>query len=575
MSPSVRFSIVVPTYNTDLKLLDQTIQSVIAQTFRDWELCICDDASPKAETVTRLRYWADKEPRIKLLCATENAGIAGASNQAAQLATGDYMVLLDHDDLLTPDALSVMNQAILDTGADMLYSDEDKLNEHGLYIDPAYKPDYSPETLLSSNYICHLLVFKRQLFEQVGGFHAGFDGAQDYDLILRLVEQAQHIHHVPKILYHWRIIPGSTAESLGEKPYAWEAGKRALEAMVARRGYNATVHLGPLAGSYRVQFAIKGNPLVSILIPFRDRPDLLDQCLSSLTELTTYQNWEVLGINNGSIEPETLQLMKSWRERDSRIRFIDDPAPFNYPRLNNDAAKQAQGEYIVLMNNDIKIIEPTWLECLLEYAQQPDIGAVGAKLLYYTNTVQHAGVIIGLNGLAGHCFRNIMPHSGGYLFRAVVVNNMSAVTAALLMVHKDKYREVDGMDAENLPMDFNDVDFCLRLLEKGYRNVLMPFSRAFHYEGQSIGDRKIAKSKDLKSAEGQWMRQRHAAMYEHGDPCYNINLGLDGRGFEPKTVDGRLVFKTKLGKQRRLLVYFKKPCRFYLSIKTMPVKASH
>lgn len=522
-------SIIMPVYNVESRWLEAAIRSVMGQLYPNWELCIADDGSNRPETLAVLRQLQDSRCKVRFL--DNNLGIAGASNAALALAGGDYVTFLDHDDELSPDALYQVVKAINEQDPDLIYSDEDKLSTEGYYLEPHFKPDYSPDLILSINYICHLCVYRKSLLEKSGAFRTGFEGAQDHDLLLRALDHTDRIYHIPRILYHWRMIPGSTAAQFDSKHYAWEAGRRAVEDTLNRRSIKAAVGLGQYPGSYRVKRAIHDQPLISILIPFRDHPDLLSQCLDSILEKTTYSNFELLGISNNSMEPETFTAMARYTARDRRIRFLRHDIPFNYAAINNFAASQAQGAHFLLLNNDITIITPDWLEALLEHSQRAEIGAVGAKLYYPDGTVQHGGVIVGIGGIAGHSHKHAPYDDPGYFSRPHLIQNLSAVTAACLMVKKSLYAQIGGMDEQNLAVAFNDVDFCLRLREKGYLNIFTPYCELYHHESKTRGYEDTPKKKQRFAKEIAYMRKRHAAILRDGDPYYNINLPLDREDF--------------------------------------------
>jgi glycosyltransferase involved in cell wall biosynthesis len=525
-------SILVPVYNVDRVWLEKAIQSVLDQVYDKWELCLADDASTKPHVREVLEAYAARDPRIKAIFPEENQGIAGASNSAASLATGEYLGFLDHDDELSPDALFEMARLINDhPDAGLIYSDEDKMDMEGNRIEPFFKPDYSPDLLLSQNYFCHFTVIQKTLFEEVGGFRDGLNGSQDHDLVLRVLEKTDRVYHIPSILYHWRKIPGSTAAVYDSKSYAWEAGRKAIQDTLYNRNIDATVFLGKFQGSYRVKRRLGDTPLVSIIIPFRDRPDLLEICLTSVLEKTSYPFLELLCVNNDSREPQTRELIKRIGGMDSRIRFIDDPRPFNYSAINNRAVRQAGGEHVVLMNSDIQVIQSDWIESLLEHSLRPEVGAVGAKLLYPNHTIQHAGIVIGIYGNAGHPHKFFPKDDNGYYARPHVIHNVSAVTGALLMVKKSLYLEVGGLDAENLGIAYNDVDFCLKLREKGYLNVFTPYCEAIHHESASRGYEDTDPKKERFETEKRFFQSKWKEVLDAGDPYYNVNLSLESEDF--------------------------------------------
>jgi len=523
-------SIIMPVYNVSPEWLDKAIISVESQWYENWELCIADDKSTNKETLDYLK--SINNPKIKITFLEKNLNISGASNAALSLAKGEYIALLDNDDELTPDALYEMVKVINQTDADFIYSDEDFISTEGVCSNPHYKPDFSPDLLLSHNYITHFSCFKKVLLEKVGYFNSQFDGSQDYDLFLRLTEQTNNIEHIQKVLYHWRTIEGSTSADSEAKPEAIERSKRVLEAAMHRRGIDATIEYGNLNHFFRVKYTIKNNPLVSIIIPFKDKPELLDMSINSILEKSTYQNYEIIGISNNSEEQETFDMMDRLERKDTRVSFYEYNIEFNYADINNYAVNTyAKGEHILLLNNDIEVIEPTWLEAMLEHSQRDEIGCVGAKLYYPNDTIQHAGVIIGLGGYAGHSHKMYPRDNPGYFNRLNAIQNLSAVTAACLMIKKRIYQEVEGMDEVNFKVAYNDVDFCLRVLEKGYINLFTPYAQMYHHESISRGyettPEKIARFQTEKEA----LSQRHKHILTQGDPYYNPNLTQDKEDF--------------------------------------------
>jgi len=489
-----------------------------------------DDHSDHPQTLETLRKYSDERVRIRRL--DRNCGIVGASNAALGMAQGEFVALMDHDDELTPDALFEVWQALEREKADLVYSDEDKLDEAERFCEPHFKSDYAPDTLLSQNYISHLCVIRTQLIEQVGGFSAETDGAQDHDLYLKIVESTDRIVHVPKVLYHWRKVPGSTASVFEEKSYAQEAGKRAVQSAVERRKMDATVSDGTQPGTFRVEQSIEGDPLVSIVIPFKDKPELLNLCLGSILKYGSYPNFEIIGVSNNSVESATQKAMDHWTDADSRIRFVSHDVPFNFSEINNFAVREyAKGTHVLLLNNDIEFLGDGWLESLLQYSQRKDVGAVGGRLYYPDGRLQHAGIILGIGGVAGHSHKYFDRRDPGYFARPHIVQNMSAVTGACLMVKRDLYLEVGGLDEENLRVAFNDVDFCLRLREKGLLNVYTPYCEAWHHESISRGHEDTPEKKGRFQQEVLYMMDRHREALERGDPYYNPNLTLEHENF--------------------------------------------
>ncbi len=524
-----RFSIVMPVYNTDREWLDAAVQSVVSQYYDNWQLCIVDDRSSKTETLEYLAALDD--PRIVCHRLEENQGIARATNAALALVDGDYIGLLDHDDVLTRDALLEMALSLQDDDVELVYSDEDKLDIEGNCHGPVYKPDFSPEYLSSNNYFCHFTVVSKALMDKVGGLRYGYDGAQDFDLVLRLSEQAKRVHHIPKVLYHWRMIPSSTAADASAKPYTWEAGRRALTDSMERRGIAGRIDLGPFPNTYHLRRDLTGEPLVSIIVPFRDEPRLLRSCVDSILTLSTYRNFELLLVNNQSQQRETLALLDKLTARDGRIRRIDYDQPFNYSALHNYVVEQAQGEMLLMLNNDTEVITPDWIECLVEHAQRPEVAVVGCRLLYPDDTLQHAGVIVGIGSFAGHAHHLVRADHPGYMARPHLLQNVSAVTFACAMVRKDVYRELDGLNERELAVAYNDVDFCLRARERGYLVVFTPHAELYHHESKSRGGEDSDDKRQRFAQETAYMHRRHRQVVESGDPYYNVNFPGDGNSY--------------------------------------------
>ena len=527
-----RFSIIVPVYNIENKWLEATIDSVCSQEYDDWQLCLINDGSTKAHVKQTLDRYADNDPRIIAHHHDENLGIAQSSNSGLAIADGEFVVLLDHDDLLESDALLELAFTVEQyPDVDLIYSDEDKIDAEGNYTHPFFKPGFSPSLLLCQNYIGHLVACSRDLLHEIGGFRSGFDGAQDYDLVLRVAHAAQRVVHIPKVLYHWRQLPGSTALFYGEKDYAWSAGQAALQDHLNTRYPGAKAEKGRLPGTYRVDYKIADRPSISVIIPFRDQPEMLDRCLSALFEQTDLRPLEVIGIDNRS-EPSVVRDTKQrWLTNQPGLQFIDYADEFNFSAICNFGVEAARGEYLVLLNNDVEIISPNWIESLLGLAQDPDNGAVGAMLRYPDRSIQHAGIVTGIGGYAGHPFKGFDHNQIGYFGRLEVDSNVSAVTAALLMVSRKKYLEVGGLDQENFGIALNDVDFCLKLMQAGYRNAITAKCQAIHHESASRGydrdpDRRARLDKEVALFQQKW-----AMVLEQGDPYYNPNLTLESEDY--------------------------------------------
>lgn len=525
-----KISIVMPVYNVERRWLEKALDSVLAQLYENWELCIADDASTEPHIRKTLEAYENKDPRIRVAYLSENRGISLASNEALALATGEFVALLDNDDELTENALyenvRLLNQYPY---ADMIYSDEDKLDMDGKRCEPHFKPDWSPEMYLCHNYTCHFGVYRKSLIDEIGGFRKGYEGSQDYDLVLRFIEKTENIYHIPKVLYHWRMIPGSAADSTDAKRYAYVAGKQAVEDYVRRNGIDGVVEDGLFLGSYRVRYRLRGTPEVSIIIPFRDKASVLETCVDSILRKTTYPRYRILLVDNGSREEETIQYLKGL-EPQPAIQVLKYDRPFNYSAINNYAASQTDSEYVLFLNNDTEVISKDWIEVMLEHAQREEVGGVGALLYYPDDTVQHAGVILGLGGIAGHSHSRVSRESFGYFGRMKVVHNLSAVTAACMMTRRSLFEEVGGFD-ESVTHAFNDVDLCLKIREKGYRIVYTPYAELYHHESLSRGYEDTPEKQARFQREIDYIYARWKTVLEAGDPYYNPNLTLKNSGW--------------------------------------------
>lgn len=518
-------SILMPTYNTPVRYLREAIESVTAQLYGNWELCIADDCSTEPVVRRVLHGYAVKDARIRVSYRETNGHISEASNTALSMARGEYVLLMDHDDLLSANCLAEVSRAIRrHPEADLIYSDEDKVHDNGHHEAAHFKPDWAPDHLLSRNYLGHVVVLRRELTERVGGFRTGFEGSQDYDLLLRITEASRNIVHIPKVLYHWRIHSLSAAQGEEVKPYAYIAAKRALAEALQRRGLQGEVkYLSGLRG-YRIDYAIRKPGKVSIIIPTKDQAVLLQNTIDSILQKTDYKDYEIIILNNNSKTPELERLLERYtREYPERIRATAAHFPFNFSKLMNLGRKLSTGEYLLLLNNDVEVIHADWLGTMVSYAQQERIGAVGVRLLYPDDTIQHAGVIIGLGGIAGHSFVGSYREDPGYFNYIQSVNNYSAVTAACLMVRADAWDRVGGMN-EQFEVEYNDVDFCLRLQEAGYNNVYLPQVELYHYESATRGHPHQSRaSYERHLSEMEKFSKRWQALIDH-DPCYNPNL---------------------------------------------------
>lgn len=480
-------SVIVPVYNVASIYLEECIESVLNQTYDNFELVLVDDCSTNKETIATLEKYKNHE-KVNIIFREKNGHISESTNTGIEAANGEFISLLDNDDVLDINALYYTVLALNENKKlDMLYSDEDKIYFNGQFYFPHFKPDYSPDTLLSSNYICHFTTLRKSIVEKIGGFRSEYNGSQDYDLFLRFTEVTTNICHIPKILYHWRMIPSSTATSGDSKNYAYIAGQRALEDALKRRKIDGKVKLIGTPQMYEIEYLYKKEPKITIIIPTKDRANMLDKCLNSIYSKTKYKNFEIIVVSNNSKEKKTFNLLEKYKNEHKNFSYMTLDCQFNYSYLNNEAVKKAHGEYIVLLNNDIEIISGDWLSKMVGYAMQKHIGCVGIKLLYPTLTIQHAGVVLGGGGIAAHAFIGTGDDNFGYFGRLVSVYDYGAVTAACLMVKKSKFNEVNGLD-ENLKVAYNDVDFNMKLLEKGYYNVLLPFVKAIHYESVSRGN---------------------------------------------------------------------------------------
>ena len=526
-----KFSVLVPLYNTPLNFLDEMIESVIKQTYGNWELCLADgsDEAHIQEVYQEVKKYQKKDARIKYKKLESNEGISGNTNEALKMATGDFIALFDHDDLLTEDALYNFAKAILDNkDVDCIYSDEDKIDsDTGKLFDPHFKPDYNIDMLCSVNYICHLFAVRKELTDKYGGFRKEYDGSQDHDFILRMTEKSRNTVHIPKILYHWRSHANSTSENPESKMYAFESGKRAILGHYERIWPELKIDRienGISLGIYHTIWHFDEYPLISVIIPNMDHTEDLDKAIRSMNEKGTWPNLEFIVVENNSQKKETFEYYEKIQKEYSNVKVVKYTGKFNYSKINNFGVKYAQGEYYLLMNNDIELIAPDSVKEMMGYCQREDVGIVGARLLYEDDTIQHAGVIVGI-GVADHIFKNQISEVGTYFNRAMIAQDYSAVTAAVLLVKKSLFDELHGLD-ESFEVAFNDIDFCLRAREKNKLVVYNPYACFHHYESKTRGkDQNLEKNNRYMSEVNRFM-SRWDKYYKHCDPFYNPNLSL-------------------------------------------------
>ncbi|MGL9913711.1 glycosyl transferase, group 2 family protein [Enterococcus sp. DIV0784] len=524
-----KISIAMPVYNVEEKWLRLCIDSILNQVYTNWELCMADDASTDPNVKKILTEYQQLDERIRVVFREQNGHISEATNSALAIATGEFVALLDNDDELAINAfyevVKVLNE---NPELDLIYSDEDKIDMDGNRSDPAFKPDWSPDLLLGTNYISHLGVYRRSILEEIGGFRKGYEGSQDYDLVLRFTEKTtkERITHIPKVLYYWRMLPTSTAVDQGSKGYAFEAGLRAVQDALVRRGINGHATHGAANGLYDVYYDIESEKLVSIIIPTKNGYKDVQRCVSSIIEKTTYQNYEIIMADNGSTDPKMHELYAEFEQQLPGRFFVKSiDIPFNFSTINNRAAKKAHGEYLLFLNNDTEVITENWLTLMVSFAQQERIGCVGAKLLYPNNTVQHAGVILGLGGVAGHGHYGY-PHGDlGYFGRLAINVNYSAVTAACLLMKKADFDAVGGFE-EAFTVAFNDVDLCLKVQALGRDNVWLHEAELYHFESQTRGYDDKGKKKKRFEQEKVMMEEKWGPLIEN-DPFYNPNLTRD------------------------------------------------
>jgi GT2 family glycosyltransferase len=524
-------SILVPVYNTEPGELTATLESVLGQSYRHWELCLADDFSSRSEVREILDRFAAKDDRIKVAYQQQRGGISRTCNAAWQMATGEYLCFLDHDDALAPHALAYVCEALnQNPTAEVLYSDEDKIDVQGKRFDPFFKPDWSPDLLLSENYLCHLLVLRRDLAEKIGPLNPALDGSQDYDLILRATQQASHVAHIPKVLYHWRAGAASTASTIENKQYSLDAARKALEQYCDRLANCAGVEPGGIAGRWRVRYPIPEGTRVSIIIASGGKVDVLQANLNSVFGKTTYLEYEVVIIDNS--KTNTIEkAVRDFQAAHPNLRYIDwRNKPFNYSAINNAAARQCTSPVLLFLNDDTSVIAPDWLQAMLELALRPEVGAVGGKLLYPNGAIQHAGVVMGIFDNCGHAFKSMDGSIGHYFDFPDVVRNVSAVTGACLMTRSNVFWQADGFDETQFAVAFNDIDLCLKIGTFGYRILYTPHALLYHHESFS----KTSKDLTPHPAEVAAMRSKWSEVIAH-DPYYNPNLTRNDEDYSLRT----------------------------------------
>ena len=529
-------SVVMPVYNTAPAILKKAIASVVGQLYPDWELCIADDGSDQPHIREILEEFQTADTRILCRFCDVRGNISAASNAALELATGEFVVFMDHDDELTEHALyRVAEEINRKPETQIIYSDQDRLDKQGQRLDPYFKTDWNPDLMLSHNLICHLSAFRRQLVQDVGGLRIGFEGGQDYDLALRCIEQTaeEQILHIPAVLYHWRQVPNSVSTGSATTAKSHEAGAQAIREHLERQQVAASVEIVTETGSphYRVRYALPDPPLVTVIIPTRDRLDLLHRCTDGLLNDTNYPNLEIMIVDNESSEPATLDYFTSLRQHES-VRIVEYKGTFNYSSINNFAVRQANGEVICLLNNDTEIIHADWLHEMVSHAVRREVGAVGAKLLYPDDTIQHAGVLIGHGGGVGHTFTGTPVEAPVHFGRMDIIQNVSCVTAACLVLRKSVFEEMDGLDENKFAVAYNDVDLCLKIVSAGYRIVWTPYARLYHHESASRGKATTAHDRERDSREQDAFQQRWAKRIS-SDPNLNPNISITHHDYRP------------------------------------------
>ena len=501
------FSFIIPTYNVSRKLLSECLDSLLNQSYDNFEICIADDCSSNEETIDTLKEYIKKDKRIKVTFRKQNGMISKASNTAISMAKGEFIVLVDNDDLVEKDALYYLAKALNDNKElDLIYTDEDKIDFKGKIMEPHFKPDYSPDTFMGVNYICHLTCLRKSIVDELNGFRSEYDGSQDYDLFLRVLDKTDKVYHIDKVLYHWRQTPTSTAGYLGNKSYAYIAGKKALEDTLKRRKIKGEVLENPRVSTYLIKYA-NDNELISIIIPMKDKANITKKCLSSIYEKCTYKNFEIILIDNNSSEQATFDMIKEYEEKYDNFKCIRLECEFNYSYINNKGVEAAKGDYLLFLNNDTEVIDNNFLEEMLGYARQDHVGCVGIKLLYPDRLVQHAGVVLGYGGVAGHIYVARSSEDNGLFGRLAMPYNYTAVTAACLMISKKKFLAAGGFD-EKLKVALNDVDLNLKVLSKGYYNVCLSHIKMFHYESKSRGYEASSEKHNRFLKEQEYMKNK-------------------------------------------------------------------
>lgn len=520
-------SILIPTYKTPKHLLVETIDSVLRQSYGNWELCIADGNSQENYINEMLDEYKQKDSRIKVKYLDENKGIAGNTQECYYMSTGDYIGLFDHDDLLEPNALFENVKAInKDKTIEFLYTDEDKINEKSDYrFDPHFKQDFAIDTFRSYNYICHFSVFRKDLMAKIGGFREGFNGSQDYDIILRATEAAKNIYHIPMILYSWRVHSGSTAGNPLNKMYCYDSAKKAINDELSRNGIKGEAVDGKFIGSYEINYEIIGDPKVSIIIPSKDNSKKLDATLKSILNKTSYNNYEIVIVESNSKKEATFRYYDKIEELHKNIKVITCKEQYNYSSINNFGAKSTSGDFMLFMHDDVEVINTEWLGKMIGLAQRQDVACVGAKLYYKDNTIQHGGIILGVSGAAGYAHRNLRKYENGYFLRLGVTQNLSAVSGACLLVKRSVFDEVNGFD-EGFKLKYSDIDFCLRALKLGKVNVWTPAAELYHNK-----NKKTKYDEKLIKEDKERFKKRYAELLEKGDPYYSPNLTLERENF--------------------------------------------